>query len=245
MMNNKEAIEDIYNRCSNLDKKKDKFFIKKIHQRNPNFKYVAVILSFILLSSSISVGNNFFNYHSKSNIGYLDEGVYTNIANNKMQNISMNYQKSNKVGVKVTNVLISDSKIYIVFDFKFYKQLKENVNLIEFPDMLITDENNNILYCMDPEKYKTYINNSNAKSNTVTYDNLSILTTSYNSQFLEKNQKNIRYLLILNSDGKFPQSSKLNINFNKILLLGNLTYENSSDNKVIKEGNWNLEINLN
>ena len=245
MMNNKEAIEDIYNRCSNLDKKKDKFFIKKIHQRNPNFKYVAVILSFILLSSSISVGNNFFNYRSKSNIGYLDEGVYTDIANNKMQNISMNYQKSNKVGVKVTNVLISDSKIYIVFDFKFYKQLKENVNLIEFPDMLITDENNNILYCMDPEKYKTYINNSNAKSNTVTYDNLSILTTSYNSQFLEKNQKNIRYLLILNSDGKFPQSSKLNINFNKILLLGNLTYENSSDNKVIKEGNWNLEINLN
>lgn len=240
MMNNKEAIEDIYNRCSNLDKKKDKFFIKKIHQRNPNFKYVAVILSFILLSSSISVGNNFFNYHSKSNIGYLDEGVYTNIANNKMQNISMNYQKSNKVGVKVTNVLISDSKIYIVFDFKFYKQLKEKVNLIEFPDMLITDENNNILYCDDTNSYK----NKNGY-NSLVYDSENILTTSYNSQFLEKNQKNIRYLLILNSDSKFPQSSKLNINFNKILLLGNLTYENSSDNKVIKEGNWNLEINLN
>lgn len=240
MMNNKEAIEDIYNRYSNLNKKKDKFFRKKIHQSNPNFKYVAVILSFLLLSSSITIGNNFFNYRSKSNIGYLDEGVYTDIANNKMQNISMNYQKSNKVGVKVTNVLISDSKIYIVFDFKFYKQLKENVNLIEFPDMLITDENNNILYCDDINLYK----NKNG-SNSLVYDSSNILTTSYNSQFLEKNQKNIRYLLVLNSDSKFPQSSKLNINFNKILLLGNLTYENSSDNKVIKEGNWNLEINLN
>lgn len=245
MMNNKEAIEDIYNRCSNLDKKKDKFFIKKIHQRNPNFKYVAVILSFILLSSSISVGNNFFNYHSKSNIGYLDEGVYTNIANNKMQNISMNYQKSNKVGVKVTNVLISDSKIYIVFDFKFYKQLKENVNLLKLPDMIITDENNNILYCKSSKKYEEYCNTHELDFNNNQYDTINILTSNYNSQFLEKNQKNIRYLLVLNSDSKFPQSSKLNINFNKILLLGNLTYENSSDNKVIKEGNWNLEINLN
>ena len=121
MMNNKEAIEDIYNRCSNLDKKKDKFFRKRIRQNNPNIKYAAIILCVILLSSSISVGNNFFTYRSKSSVGYLDEGLYTAISNNYMQNISMKYQKSNDVGVKVTNVLMDSSKIYLVFDFKFYK----------------------------------------------------------------------------------------------------------------------------
>ena len=245
MMNNKEAIEDIYNRCSNLDKKKDKFFRKRIRQNNPNIKYAAIILCVVLLSSSISVGNNFFTYHSKSSVGYLDEGLYTAISNNYMQNISMKYQKSNDVGVKVTNVLMDNSKIYLVFDFKFYKPLKDDVHKLKLPDMIITNENNDVLYCRNFEIYKSYCENNNLTYNEGSYNDKNISNFNYSHQFIEKNQNHIKYLIILNAKDKYPNSTKLNIDFESISLFTDLITYGNSDSKVItKNGNWNMEINL-
>ena len=240
MMNNKEAIEDIYNRCSNLDKKKDKFFRKRIRQNNPNIKYAAIILCVVLLSSSISVGNNFFTYRSKSSVGYLDEGLYTAISNNYMQNISMKYQKSNDVGVKVTNVLMDNSKIYLVFDFKFYKPLKEDVNLLKLPDMLISNENNDVLYCRNFDIYKTYCENKN-----LVYNENDIDKNNYTSQFIEKDQNHIKYLIILNANDNYPNSTKLNISFDTLSLYGNFSLdEYAKVTPITKTGNWNMEVKL-
>lgn len=245
MMNNKEAIEDIYNRCSNLDKKKDKFFRKRIRQNNPNIKYAAIILCVILLSSSISVGNNFFTYRSKSSVGYLDEGLYTAISNNYMQNISMKYQKSYDVGVKVTNVLMDSSKIYLVFDFKFYKPLKDNVNILKLPDMLITNENNDVLYCRNFEIYKAYCENHNLTYNEGSYNENNIYSFNYSHQFIEKDQNHLKYLIVLNAKDKYPNTAKLNISFEKLLLYGNFSLDDYAKvTPITKTGNWNVEINL-
>ena len=245
MMNNKEAIEDIYNRCSNLDKKKDKFFRKRIRQNNPNIKYASIILCVVLLSSSISVGNNFFTYRSKSSVGYLDEGLYTAISNNYMQNISMKYKKSNDVGVKVTNVLMDCSKIYLVFDFKFYKPLKDNVNLLKLPDMLITNENNDVIYCDDIQKYNKFCQDKKLANEDIQYTQENILNFNYSQQFIEKTQTHIKYLIILNTKTTYPNSKTLNINFENISLFTDLiTFGNSNSKVITKNGNWNMEINL-
>lgn len=245
MMNNKEAIEDIYNRCSNLNKKKDKFFRKRIRQNNPNIKYAAIILCVVLLSSSISVGNNFFTYPSKSSVGYLDEGLYTAISNNYMQNISMKYQKSNDVGVKVTNVLMDSSKIYLVFDFKFYKPLKEDVHKLKLPDMIINDESNNVLYCDNSTNYADFCKKNNLKISEGSYNNQQILSSNYISQFIEKDQNHIKYLIILNAKDTYPNSKSLNISFENIVLLTDLITFGDTELKTInKNGIWNLEVNL-
>mgnify|MGYP004586927053 CR=1 FL=1 len=245
MMNNKEAIEDIYNRCSNLDKKKDKFFRKRIRQNNPNIKYAAIILCVVLLSSSISVGNNFFTYRSKSSVGYLDEGLYTAISNNYMQNISMKYKKSNNVGVKVTNVLMDNSKIYLVFDFKFYKPLKDNVNLLKLPDMLITNESNDVIYCDNLQKYNEFCKNNNLDLKSNSTDIKEFLCSNYTSQFIEKDQNHIKYLIILNAKDRYPNSTKLNISFDTLSLYGNFSLdEYTKVTPITKTGNWNMEVKL-
>lgn len=238
-MNNKQAIKDIYIRVEDLDIKQDKFYSKKIYPRTFKSKYVAIILFTLIFSTSISVGNNFFTYHSKSSVGYLDEGLYTAISNNYMQNISMKYKKSNDVGVKVSNILMDRSKIYIVFDFEFYKALQNDVHFLELPDMIITDENNNIIFSdngKNVETYKTYCEQNNIDLTQ------SSLTATYPSKFIDKTQKHIKYLYILNAENEFPDSQKLFIKFRTISLYTNLT--NDSSKFQIKNGTWNLEVNL-
>lgn len=243
-MSNKEAIEDIYNRYKNIDKN-DKFFKKKFRPTYPTLRYAAVILFIVVVSSSISIGNNFFNYRSKSNIGYIDEGIYTSIENNNMQNISMNYQKSNNVGVKVSNILIDNSKIYLVFDFEFYEPLTDDVNLLELPDMIISDDSNNVLYCRNSAKYTNFCKINNLNYADYETKEAQIINQEYFSQFISKDQNHIQYLFVLSLNENYEKPKcRLNISFENIDLYDNLLlYDENA--KTTKTGNWNLELNLN
>lgn len=243
-MTDKEAIEDIYKRYQNIDPN-DKFFKKRIRQRNPYIRYAAVILGIVLLSSSITIGNNFFNYYSKSKVGYIDEGLYTAIENNYMQNITMDYINSNNVGVKVTNVLMDSSKIYLVFDFKFYKPLTDDVHKLKMPDLLISDENNNVLYCDDLNRYQKFCKENNLEYIDAPYTDQPIFSFNYSPQFIEKTPTHIQYLIILNANETYPNSQKLYIDFSKLSLSIDLTtYGNDTEKTIEKNGKWNLELNL-
>ena len=106
--------------------------------------------------------------------------------------------------------------------------------------MLISNENNDVLYCRNFDIYKTYCENKN-----LVYNENDIDKNNYTSQFIEKDQNHIKYLIILNANDNYPNSTKLNISFDTLSLYGNFSLdEYAKVTPITKTGNWNMEVKL-
>ena len=70
---------------------------------------------------------------------------------------NMEYVSSNDTEIKIDKVLMDDYNLNLEFNIKINENmLQENIKEISFPDMLITDEEKNILYCEDEQVFKEY-----------------------------------------------------------------------------------------
>ncbi len=241
MMNNKDFIDAIYKKYNDSETINDKFYKQKIGQKNhvPVYLIIACVC-IIAISSSISFADNYLNFFKKSGTATVENNeIEMAIKDNYIQNVDMNYCKSKKVGVKVDSISMDSNRLYIVLNFQFDKSLQDNFDNFLFQDILITDDNNNLIFSFDNKIYQDF-----CKKHNIDITQKKIYKTSFSYNIIHKSKKNATYIYYFNTDDIFPKSKKLCIFFNSLILLsGSEDHSNLAANKVIN-GKWNLELNI-
>lgn len=201
-------------------------------------KKVACFILLFILGTSIIFSKSilaFINDRLKEN---STKGVQDAIDNGYIQKVDMKYINSNGTKVKVTEILMDDYNLSMLF----YIEVPEIENLediynVNFSNLVITDEKDNIIVAEleDTDKYHEFCKERNME---ISYNNIAYSNGAFEGKIISKFGEDIEYMYKTYSNN-FPKSKKLIINFDKIIL----TNKNSNE-KIAIEGSWNLEVDL-
>ena len=210
----------------------------KYSVKNKIIKIIITIIAFITTSAGVvfakDISNFIKNIFEHETIG---RGVIEMAENGYIQNVNMDFIENNEVYVKVNNILMDDYNLDIVFEVKT-KENTEKISDIEIEDLIISDENNNLIYCNynRADLYEQFCKEHNIEFSKMNMHN-NLTNGGYQTQIIEKTEDSIKFLYKMYSDN-YPKSKELIFNFKKINMLVN--------NEVSKElkGNWNIKIDL-
>ena len=146
---------------------------------------------------------------------------------------------SNDVSLKINQILLDDYNLDISFGLEFKNmEIPDNIQAIEFENILIADENNNILYHSDNKDFfDNYVKSNNLNINYIKYSDNYINSSSSNKYNCNNsNNYNLVYNISVNN-GTFPKSNSLHIYIENVVL------RVKNHNSVINT-NWNLTSSL-
>ncbi len=197
-------------------------------------KILATVATCCIITTGVvfakDISTFIMNFFSKN------EGMDNAIEHGYIDKPNMEYIDSNGTEIKINEVLMDDYNLSLEISIKLNEKInKENIDEISFPDMIITDENNNILYCEDQPTFENYCKNNNLKY-TWKETNENYINSGSN-KFIKANNEDTINLVYNFYANKYPKSKKILINLNKILC----SYE---DNDIMINGNWQIEYEV-
>ena len=154
------------------------------------------------------------------------------------------------VNVKIDDFLMDDLNISTHFTFEINTKINETFDLddlhyIELKDLIVTDEENKILYCMDKETLENYCKENNLDEKYLEFsDNYYNCGLNTVIQRHNKEQGIINFAYnIYTGDTSFPKSKKLNFKFTEIQLKRENWLEN--ENSIVNlKGSWNIDLDV-
>lgn len=173
-------------------------------------KTIASILCIVFMGTGIVLASNSLWNH------WNNKGVKTALKYGYVQNIEMDYNIQNDLGIKLDSIIIDNSNIGIVFNYKIPSNFK-NIDNIAIKDIVIKDEKNNIIF-----------EDGNEKS----------LSTGYAEEFASENNIVKQAILLNNLNHTYPKSNNIYISFSTVNI-----FRNQKNIKTIT-GNWNFDINV-
>lgn len=173
-------------------------------------KIIASILCIVFMGTGIVLASNSLWNH------WNNKGVKTALKYGYVQNVEMDYNIQNDLGIKLDSIIIDNSNIGIVFNYKIPSNLK-SIDNIAIKDIVIKDEKNNIIF-----------EDGNEKS----------LSTGYAEEFASKNSIVKQAILLNNLNHTYPKSNNIYISFSTVNI-----FRNQKNIKTIT-GNWNFDINV-
>lgn len=173
-------------------------------------KTIASILCIVFMGTGIVLASNSLWNH------WNNKGVKTALEYGYVQNIEMDYNIQNDLGIKLDSIIIDNSNIGIVFNYKIPSNFK-NIDNIAIKDIVIKDEKNNIIF-----------EDGNEKS----------LSTGYAEEFASENSIVKQAILLNNLNHTYPKSNNIYISFSTVNI-----FRNQKNIKTIT-GNWNFDINV-
>lgn len=180
-------------------------------------KLVVGLCGGIILVSGVTFAAN---YNKIIRTFFLGKGLDDAAQNGYIENPDMNYVNSNTTAT-------------------------DKIHHIELKDLIITDEENKILYCMNQEALEKYCKENNLDEKYLEFsDNyyncgLNVVIENHNKQ---NGIVNFTYN-IYTGDKSFPKSKKLNFKFTEIQLKREEWLEN--ENSIVNlKGNWNIDVNV-
>lgn len=214
-------------------KRKKSIKLKAIRTLATSCACVVLVTSFVY-AKDISKWINYFFDNSKS--------IDTAIENGYIEEPDMEYISSNGTDARVENFLMDDYNLSFTLDIKFGDNVSVNeINRIRLQDIIITDEENRILYCEDRETFDTYCKEKNLNYEYREF-NENYIDGSNNSYIKNKdeNTNSIKYICNLQGN-QYPKSKKIDVKFTKI---GVYKQIDDKDNKTIMVGSWNLPLDV-
>lgn len=267
-MNNKRLVEKfkmniaINNLKQELEKEHTLKNEKSWRRYTMKKRWIAGLCAGFIIISGIVVTANFEKIIGTFGLG---KGIETAVDNGYIAKTDMDSMESDsqitdknkgimldniKVGTRIDDFLMDDLNISTHFTFEVDAKIKNSIDLdnlksIGLNDLIITDENNNILYCMDKETFDNY-----CKENNLDYQYGETNEHYYNcglNTFIERHDKEnaiINFVYnIYTGNESFPKSKKLKFQFSTITLLKTDYLEN--ENSIVKiKGNWNMEFDV-
>lgn len=225
-------------------------------------KLIAVLCGcFIFVSGVVLAGN----YNKIISTFGLGKGVDSAVNNGYIGNPNMNYIESNttvteeinsitvdniNIKTKIEDFLMDDINISTHFIFEIDTKINEIIDFddlksIELKDLIVTDEENRILYCMNKETFDKY-----CKDNNLDYKYIEFNENYYNCgvntfvQYHYKENGTVKFTYnMYTGDVSFPKSKQLNFNFSNIVLKRNDWLENEHSVVNLK-GNWNIKLDV-
>ncbi len=205
------------------------------HHKYFNLYKVAIIVICLLCTSGIAYAT--YNY-VKNNFNRR-KGIETAINNGYIMNVDGEPITSNDVSLKINQILLDDYNLDISFGLEFKNmEIPDNVQAVEFENILIADENNNILYHLGSRDiFDKFVKSNNLNVEYRKYsDNYINSNSSNKSNCTNSNNYNLVYNISVNN-GTFPKSNSLHIYIENVVL------RMENDNSVIN-ANWNLTSSL-
>ncbi|MCI8965753.1 MAG: DUF4179 domain-containing protein [Clostridia bacterium] len=217
------------------------------NEKRKSFKFLKLALAttccltLIISGTAFALNKNNIINHAK-NFFLVNKGIDTAIDNGYIEKADINYINSNKTKVSIENILMDDFNL----SFSLLINIDKNIDTskiarIRIPNMIITDEENRILYCDDKTTFDNYCKE---KSLNYTFGETSdnYINSGSNWYIKNKSADSKTFELVYNlSANKYPKSKKLFVNFTQI----NMTEKEISENEEIAlSGNWNIKYNL-
>lgn len=217
------------------------------NEKRKSFKFLKLALAttccltLIISGTAFALNKNNIINHAK-NFFLVNKGIDTAIDNGYIEKADINYINSNKTKVSIENILMDDFNL----SFSLLINIDKNIDTskiarIRIPNMIITDEENRILYCDDKTTFDNYCKEKNLNYTFgETSDNY--INSGSNWYIKNKSADSKTFELVYNlSANKYPKSKKLFISFTQI----NMTEKEISENEEIAlSGNWNIKYNL-
>lgn len=168
--------------------------------------------------------------------------------------------------VETNNLKVDISKVYMDnYYMSFYPTIEfpeevtqkmplENIYLARFPDLVIKDENNNIIFCMEENKLKELFKTDDVEAikNNPKYCISEVAHYSFeNYSELKKNPYKMEYDLNTKLPSMYPKSKKLTFEFTKVALdspevsmgIDDKHYLHQDQTLTVK-GNWKIEVDV-
>ena len=186
---------------------------KKVENRRlDDMKRIVVsIISTILIGTGIVFAGTLYKQFQSN------KGIEVALEHEYVQNIDMEYNIKDKIGIKVDTVILDNSNLGIIFDFKLPSKLNQIDDIVIEDNLIIKDDNNNIIF-----------EDGNLKS----------MTTGLSKEIFKEKDRVIEEIILNNDKHTFPKSKQIEISFNKVKFL--------EKNKNIKEveGDWNFKFDI-
>ena len=205
------------------------------HHKYFNLYKVAIIVICLLCTSGIAYAT--YNY-VKNNFNRR-KGIETAINNGYIMNVDGEPITSNDVSLKINQILLDGYNLDISFGLEFKNmEIPDDIQLIRFENIIITDETNTILYhSRSKDFFDNFIRTNNLNVEYRKYsDNYINSNSSNKSNCTNSNNYNLVYNISANN-GTFPKSNSLHIYIENVVLC------TDNDNSVINT-NWNLTSSL-
>lgn len=225
-----------------------------------NFKKItATVCSILVITTGIVYAKDIKEFIIKEFYNF-DEGVDTAIENGYIDNLEGNYMSSIPIestvenmsieayetsfGVK--NMLMDDYNLDFTFSINFSKNIDiSEIDDIQLFDVLITDENNNVIYSVGKDLFDEYCLNNNLDysfHDCNEHQMSSALTGHITKKDPDTNTVDFIYSLINNRQFAYPKSKKLNIIIQEIRMFDKDVVPSKEILRL--NGNWNLFIDV-
>lgn len=168
--------------------------------------------------------------------------------------------------VETNNLKVDISKVYMDnYYMSFYPTIEfpeevtqkmplENIYLARFPDLVIKDENDNIIFCMEEKKLKELFKTDDLEAikNNSKYCISEVAHYSFeNYSELKKNPYKMEYNLNTKLPSIYPKSKKLTFEFTKVALdspEASIGFDDKhylhQDQTLTVKGNWKIEVDV-
>ncbi len=267
MKSNKELFEELQNNIAISNFEKEEYTLKKeIEWRVYTMKKKIIAIStacFILLSGVVFAvnGEKIINYFRG-----LGEGIDSAVENGYIAEPNMEYEKSIAIAkdetkgvtldninvkTKIENFVMDDLNISTNFLFEIDTKINDIIDFddlsrVELKDLIVTDEENRILYCMDKEQFDKYCVEKKLNYNFTEF-NENYYNCGINNFIVHKTKENgnieLTYNMYTDGEQSYPKSKKLYFKFSNIVLKRNDWLENENSIVNIK-GNWKIDVDV-
>lgn len=217
------------------------------NKKRKSFRFLKLALATtccltLIISGTVFALNKDNIINHARNFFLVNKGIDTAINNGYIEKTDINYISSNKTKVSLENILMDDFNL----SFSLLINIDKNIDTskiarIRIPNMIITDEENRILYCDDKTTFDNYCKEKNLNYTFgETSDNY--INSGSNWYIKNKSADSKTFELVYNLfANKYPKSKKLFVSFTQI----NMTEKEISENEEIAlSGNWNIKYNL-
>lgn len=246
--------------------------------KNGIWNKVAIAACFVFLISGVTFADeisekvyDIYNFRKKYEIETkLPEEVINNsekleeVLNDKNSIIKWDERaadsiESNNLEVNISKINMDDYYISFEGNINFPEEVTQkmplkDIYLVRFPDLVIKDENDNILFCMEENKLKEIFGTDDLEAikNNPKYCISQVVRYTFKDyNELGKNPYNFEYALRTAIPSIYPKSKKLIFEFNKIALdspdaavgIDNKHYLHQ-DQSLTVLGNWKIEVDV-
>ncbi len=231
--NNHETPMKITKGIKEIDLKEEK---KSIFDFCNMRKVAVAAISLVTVSTGVVFAKDISNFIK--NVFYDNEGVNTAVESGYVYEVPNVYADSKDTQMRITEMIMDDYTLDLNMVAQFDKDINvTGIDKINIPDMIITDDENRILYSSSSQQSVDFCNKKGIDNN---YENIKNITTNTSSSLFIYNSDTNSMNFSINlsaSDEKFPLSKKVYVTFNTIEMEGN-------NQKYTVTGNWNTEIKV-
>lgn len=152
--------------------------------------------------------------------------------------------------IKVDEFLMDDFTLSMTFDVTLSDKVSEIIKAedvydMNFPDLIVYDENNVVLFCNSGIQFDEFCKEKNLGYNYETATNEQYIGSGVNKFVTQKDGNHVKvvYNIYTGGDSSYPKSKKLNIEMSKIKITKNERTQ-EGDEEITLNGNWNFSVDV-